>query len=146
MRSYRRTGGWYGNSVGHALAARGMKLYARKQTMTDPIFYAQKREESVPMAHILDMVRSGESFDNIKRMHPDADQEDLRKRSIKAIEMSEGNGTLSMLDSNGVDMSVNMAENSPRLKESMRETLADPQKASFLHSVKVDALKRRLAA
>ena len=144
MKSYKR-GGWYGNSQGHALAARGVRLYARKQTLNDPIFYAQKHEESVPMTHILDMVRSGETFDSIKRMHPDADQEDLRRRGIRAIEMSEGNGTLSMLDSNGVDLSVKMADNNPRLKQNMKETLADPQKASFLHSVKVEALKRRLS-
>ena len=69
MQKYKRSG-WYGNSQGHALAARGVKLYARKQTLVDPLFYAQKREETVGFSHIQDMARNKKTFEEMKMMHP----------------------------------------------------------------------------
>jgi hypothetical protein len=90
------------------------------------------------------MIREGKSFQEIKRMHPDADSEDLRLRGIKAIENVEGNSTLSTINSNGVDLTVKMANSNKQLKEDIEETLNDSQKASFLAPIKVEMLKKRL--
>ena len=144
MINYRKSGGWRGNSYGHSLAARGVRLYARKQSLSDPLFYAKSREDSVPFTHLVDMIREGKSFQEIKRMHPDADSEDLRLRGIKAIENVEGNSTLSTINSNGVDLTVKMANSNKQLKEDIEETLNDGQKASFLAPIKVEMLKKRL--
>ena len=137
-------GGWHGNSYGHSLAARGVRLYARKQSLVDPLFYAKQREDSVPFSHLVDMIRNGLTYQDIRRMHPDADAEDLRLRGIKAVENVEGNNTLSMLNSNGVDLTVRMAKSNKQLQEDIEVTLNDKQKASFLAPVKVEVLKTRL--
>jgi len=141
---YRR-GGWYGNPQGHAMAARGICTYASKnRLMMEPVFYAQKREEQVPFASIVDDVRTGSTFGEISRKHPDADREDLRKRGIKATEVVEGGNSLSMLDRNGVDQTVSLARSNPHIRHRMIETLNNKQKVSFLPEVKADLLKQRL--
>ena len=135
--------GWWGNSQQHSLAARGIKLYAKKNKV-DPMFLARKKEEALPFSHIVDMAKSGLTFDEMQRMHPSADSEDLRKRAIKAIEMREGSKALSTLDSQGVDVSVRMANANPKMKESMLNMINDKQKASFLPEVKAEMLQKRL--
>jgi hypothetical protein len=144
MMKYKQKG-WFGHSHEHAMAARGMKLYARKeQVLVNPVFYAQKREEEVAFNTILDEVRDGATYSELLRKHPHADKEDLRIRGIKAVESREGNNSLSTLNSNGVDASVHMAQHNQRTKEKMLETLNDHQKSSFLQVIKVDLLKKRL--
>jgi hypothetical protein len=141
MSRYKKSG-WYGNSQGHALAAKGIRTSynASKQKLVDPLFYARQREEQVPFQHISGMVRKGQLFAEMKRMHPDADPEDLRKRGIKALSDS----TLSSIDEQGVDSSVKLARFNAQLKRRMCSVLNDPQKASFLPEIKVKLLKERL--
>jgi hypothetical protein len=139
MRMYGK-GGWYGNPQGHAMAARGMRLYASKQRLVDPMFYA-KREEMVPASHIMDMVAKGCDYQKMRAMHPDADAEDLRLRGIKAVDQQNAHPTLSELNRNGVDMTAKLAKGSPRFKVRVLEVLHDPQASSFLSPVKVKALK-----
>jgi len=141
---YKRTG-WYGHSHEHALAARGIRLYARKnQVLMEPLFYAQKQEEKVSFRTLMDEVQEGSSYQDLQRMHQDADKEDLRLRGIKAIEAREGSNMLSLLNKNGVDASVDMAKSNRQMKERMLETLNNRQKASFLQQIKVELLKKRL--
>lgn len=141
---YKQHGGWYGNSQGHAMAARGMRLYASKQVLVDPLFYAQKREEQVSFSQIVDEVKQGSTYDELKVAYPDVDKEDLRMRGIKAISSVEGGTTLSAMDHNGVDVSVKLASMSPSTKRRMLQVLNDRQQSSFLPSIKVDLLKKRL--
>jgi hypothetical protein len=127
------------------MAARGVRLYAKKgQVLMDPIFYAKKREETVGFMRLREELQDGLTFAEIKRNHPDADEEDLRQRGIKAIESNEGSTVLSTLDRNGVDSSVRLAKMDARRKEQMLACLNDRQKASFLPQIKVDLLKRRM--
>lgn len=143
---YKKTG-WFGNPHGHALAARGIKLYAKKQQhLVDPLFYAKKNEEKVPFTHIKDMAREGSTFNQMMAMHPDADKEDMRLRGIKAIESVEGGNTLSTIDRNGTDTIMKMVEHTPRFAENTWQTLNDAQKVSFLPQPKVEMLKRRVKA
>jgi hypothetical protein len=143
MTTYRK--GWFGNSHGHSLAARGIKIYAAKKTsLVDPLFYAKKHEAQVKFNDLLDDIREGKTYHELLKKYPDADKEVLRKRGIKAIETREGRDTLSMVDANGVDASVHMARNNPRTKERMHDVLHDYQKSSFLPTIKVELLKERL--
>lgn len=146
IRRYGRSG-WFGNSTGHALAAQGVKLYAKKSTpsLVDPIFYA-RREKQVPFNHIVEMVKEGKTYSQIKQMHPEVDSEDLRASGIKACEARQGTNTLSVLNRQGIDATVRMAGHDPTFKERVHETLKDPQASSFLPSVKVMSLKERLPA
>lgn len=139
-------GGWYGNSHGHALAARGIRLFAKKDNLVDPVFYAQKKEETVSTLELISEIRSGATFADLVKGHPDADQEDLRLRGIRAADSVEGNGTLSFINSNGIDVSVKMAEGNPHLRSQMLETLGDSQRKSFIQKQKADALEVRLKA
>lgn len=140
MSRYKKSG-WYGNSQAHALAAKGVRTRRYDaQKLVDPMFYARQREEQVPFQHINTMVREGKTFQEMKAMHPDADQEDLRKRGIKALSDS----TLSTLNEQGVDSSVKLAKMNRGTKVRMCEVLNDPQKSSFLPKVKVEFLKERL--
>lgn len=126
------------------MAARGMRLYASKQVLVDPVFYAQKHEEQVSFSRIVDEVKQGETYDGLKRNYPDVDKEDLRKRGIRAISSVQGCTMLPTLDQNGVDVSVKMASVNPSARSRMLHVLSDQQKSSFLPNVKVDLLKRRL--
>ncbi len=139
MNRYKKSG-WYGNSRGHALAAKGVKLYASKQKLVDPLFYARQREEQVPFQHINSMVREGKTFQEMKRMHPDADSEDLRLRGIKAFSDS----TLSMLNEHGVDSLVKLAKMNVQTKKRMCVVVHDQQKVSFIPEIKIKLLKERL--
>ena len=126
------------------MAARGISLYAKKQTLVDPLFYAQKQEEQVSFIHIKGMVKEGLTFDRMKRMHPEADAEDLRLRGIKAVEALDGDNTISMLDRQGVDATVKIAEMNVLTKTRILKTLNDSQKSSFIPEVKVQLLRKRI--
>lgn len=138
---YKRRG-WHGNSHGHSLAAKGIKLYARKEP--ESFFYAQKNEKLLSTTKLADLLKKGASYNEVKKAYPDADAEDIRKRGIKVLESREGNNTLSTLDRNGVDMSVTMAQSSSRFRESVKRVLGNKQMASFLPDVKVAALQKNM--
>ena len=148
MNRYRR--GWFGNSQGHALAAKGMALYARKvpsRPLVDPMFYV-KKEEALPSSKLLEMLDEGMTLEEIKRVHPDFDEED-RKRALRSLDMRGGNNTLSTIeDTKSVDMLVKQAAVNHTLRANMKEALADKQKSSFLaangSAVKVNILRERL--
>lgn len=141
MSRYKKSG-WYGNSHGHALAAKGVRTRyaASKQKLVDPMFYARQREEKLPFEHLSRMAREGLTFQEMKGMHPEVDAEDLRKRGVKALSDS----TLSTLSEHGVDSSVKLAMMNRGTKQRMCAVLNDRQKASFLPEVKVKFLKERL--
>ena len=143
MQKYKRPG-WYGNSQGHAMAARGIRLYSKKQVLMDPLFYAQKREETVSFNHMQGMAREEKTWQEMQAMHPKADPEDLRIRGIKAYESIDGDSTLSSLNKNGIDVSVQMAQNSDMTKAKMKAVINDSKRSTFLPKVKVDLLKERL--
>jgi hypothetical protein len=136
--------GWFGNSQGHSLAGRGIRMYvARKsseQLLVDPVFYAKKREEQVPTYELARVTRNGMSYDALRRHYPDADPEDLRLRGIKAIEMREGSPVLSELNRSGVDASVTRARENPLLRQRMLVVLKDPVMSSYLQQKKVEFL------
>jgi len=141
--AYRK--GWFGDSHGHRLAAKGIRLYARKeQVFVDPVFFAKKREQAVGTYALASDVRDGLTFQEIVAKYPDAEREDLRKRGIRSVEMRTGDGTLTTLDANGVDATAKLAEGSLELRRKMLRVLADPQKSSFLHPQKVELLQERL--
>ncbi|MBR9700415.1 hypothetical protein GOV11_00950 [Candidatus Woesearchaeota archaeon] len=137
--------GWYGDSHGHSMAARGIRMY-NKSKLVDPVFFAQKHESKLPMAHIIDMVRGKKSLQEMERMHPDADKEDLKRRALKGIEMVDADDTLTVLEKQGVDASVVMAEHRPVFKRKALEVLGDRQGRSFLSDEKAAVLKSRLGA
>ena len=142
---YRRSG-WFGNSQGHSLARRGIRLYAQKhQVLMRPVFYAQKSERQVPFMELVDEVRGGATLFELERKYPDAEKEDLRRRGIRAMEYAEGNKVLSQIDANGIDASVSVARHDVRMRELMQRYANDRQASSFLPQVKVELLKRRLA-
>jgi hypothetical protein len=139
-----KRGGWYGNPHGHALASRGIRLYAKKKNYVDPLFYARKHEDSVPLADVRDDVKEGASMGDLMRKYPGADVEELRSRGIKSVDMLSGRNTLSLLDKHGVDESVNLSRHDRGLDSDIREALVSDRKMSFLHPVKVAALKKRM--
>jgi hypothetical protein len=146
MTRYGVNKGWYGNSAGHSLAAKGIKLYASKPSklktvLYDPIYYSQKTETLVPFTSIMDAVRQGKSYNQIKAEYASSDAEDIRLKGIKAIETMDGGSTISQMNRNGVDQTVVLANKNPKFKESVKEVLANPQKSSFLHPVKVKSLQ-----
>jgi hypothetical protein len=141
MSRYKR-GGWYGNSVGHSLAARGIRLYARKDK--DAFFYAQKKEENIPMTEVSAMVRQNMTFAEMRENRPDVDSEVLRLRAIKVLDNQNGNNTLSFVNSSGVDESVRMAQSSRRFNDNLVSVLSDKQMSSFLPDIKIKALKMSL--
>ena len=137
--------GWFGNSYGHSLAAKGMRMYARKdQMLMDPVFYAKKKEQQIPLERMMQGIREGKTFYNLVDEYPEADREDIRKKAIRVIDARDGHETLHMLDSNGVDVSVRMATLNPRLRLRMIGILDDRQKSSFLPDQKVQLLRGRL--
>jgi hypothetical protein len=135
--------GWYGDSQGHALAAKGIRRY-NKQKLVDPVFYAQKNEKQLPFNHIMDMVQQKKTFTDMQRMHPDADKEDMRQRAIKAVAMRDADDTLTKLDKNGVDLSVKMAQQSTFFRMKANDALQDSQKRSLLKEEKAELLKKRM--
>lgn len=141
---YRQKGGWYGDSQGHSLAARGVRLYAHKERLMDPVFAARKREEDISFSHMSQMLKEGYNFHQIRQMHPNVDQETVRQQGIKAMDARTGSNTMTMLNSNGVDTTVRMARVNKNVKERAISALHDSQKASFLPEVKVQLLKNRL--
>lgn len=134
-----RRGGWYGHSREHSLAAKGVRIYAA-QKLVDPIFFARKNEEEVPLSFVLNDVRQGKNFHQM-RMRYRADPEHLRQRGIRAIEMRDADDTLSTIDRQGVDMTKRMMQESPQFKERVYLAIKDPQKSSFLYPEKVRALE-----
>ena len=144
--------GWYGNSYGHSMAARGMHLYARKSTqeLVQPLFYAQKNEQVVPTHQLLDDIRSGTTFQQLKSKYPDADSEVLRKKGIKAVDSWGGTRYLQTLDQQTVEQSLADVRMDPGLKFRYLATLESAQKRSFLPAPKdngfdkVEMLKKRL--
>jgi hypothetical protein len=126
------------------MAARGIRLYAKKPNHVDPLFYAQKLETEIPTSHTMDMAKKDLFFGDVKDMHPDADEEMLRKKMIKALDNRDDSDTLSMLDSQGVDQSVNMARYNSLVRARMLNALNNPQKSSYLPDAKVKLLSSRL--
>jgi len=140
-----RRGGWYGNPHGHALAARGIRTYSSKKAMLmDPIFYAKKREEEVPMWGVIDMVRQGKTLQEMKSAHPDADSTFLRDRGAKAIDQLNGNRVMVDMKSEGVDKLLNLAKEDGYYRKQMIDALSDRQKRSFIPEEKAVILKARL--
>ena len=131
-------GGWYGHSREHALAARGVRIYAAQKLM-DPVFFARKNEEEVPLSFVLGDVRQGKTYTQLKMKYR-TDPEHLRQRGIRALEMRDADDTLSTIDRQGVDMTKRMMEESPHFKERVYMAIKDQQKASFLYPEKVRAL------
>ncbi len=138
-----KRGGWYGNSAGHALAAKGIKVY-NKSKLVDPVFFARKNEKQLPFSHIMSMARQDKSFQDMKRMHPNVDEEDLRLRGIKAYTMIDADDTLDKINKIGVDMLVKMADNNQLFKKRMMKQLSTTNTASFINEEKREALKRNL--
>jgi len=143
--SYRRRG-WYGNSQGHAMAARGVRLYAKKTpVMMRPLFYAQRAEQQAPVFEVREDVRNGLTFSEIRQKYPNADSDTLMKRGREAIDSLNGNSMMSDLSSpsHGVDQLV---QERPEIRSRVVEVLKNRQMRSFLPQPKVEALERRMTA
>ena len=138
-----RKGGWYGNSLGHSLAAKGVRVY-NKARLVDPVFFARKNEKQLPFSSIMSMARQNKSFDEMKRAHPDVDEEDLRIRGIRAYTMKDADDTLEKVNKMGVDMLVKMADNNELFKRRIMKQLSTKSTASFINDEKREALNRRL--
>jgi len=145
MSSRYKPRGWFGDSHRHSLAAKGIRTYAKKD-VNNSFFYAQRMEEEVSTPHLTNMLRSGKRFPDIVAMHPKADKESLRKRSIKILESLEQVNTLSTIDRDGVDETVKMAKQSSKFKKDVLRVLNSPQMVSFLSrdGIKVAELRREL--
>jgi hypothetical protein len=139
-----RRSGWFGDSHGHSLAAKGFRSRKQDVKLVDPVFYVRKREEQVPFADVMDAMRERQGFVLLRSRYPDADEEDVRRQAIKALDTRDGTDVMQTMDKNGVDDSVRLARMSPALRQSMMRALNDSQKCSYMHQVKVDALKKRL--
>lgn len=139
----RRTG-WFGDSHGHSLAAKGFKSRRADIKLVDPVFYVKKREDQVPFAEVMDAVRDRASFSVLKAEYPDADEEDVRRQGLRALDTRDGTDVLQTIDKNGVDDSVRLARMSPALRQSMIRALSDPQKMSYINQVKAESLRKRL--
>lgn len=135
--------GWYGHRYEHSLAARGVKM-KMKQQLVDPVFFAQKNEQMVPMSMIRSMVREGLTLSGMMRRVSSADKEDVRQRGIKAIEMRDADDTLSRIDTSGVDSLVVEAKQNPMFQRRVERVLSDSQKSSFLQDEKKRLLQLRL--
>lgn len=143
-KSYKRRG-WYGDSTGHSLAARGIKLYNKsKSSLVDPKFFAQKQQKDLPFDDVMDMVKENNTYYMMKSKHPNADPEDMRLRAIRALEIRDADDTLSKLDRNGVDLSVAMAKESSFFKMKAMDVINDPQKRSLLKEEKLNSLSKGL--
>lgn len=136
--------GWFGDSAGHSLAGRGVKFKRKGVGLSDPLYFAHRREMDVPFSTISDLVRKGLDYRQMMFRLRSEDPEDVRRRGIMAVEGRNADGMLSALDRQGVDMSVRMAEESPKFKSDAIKVLRDRQASSFLVPEKREELMRRL--
>ena len=139
-----RRGGWFQNSDGHRMAAKGIKLYPdRKRVLVNPTFYA-KKEQALPLQQMIVSARQKKTYPELLQQYKDADPEEVRKKGIMANEMVDADNTLSYIDAHGVDATVRMAKLQPDLAKKIQNVLQNPQKRSFLHPVKVASLQKNL--
>jgi cellulase/cellobiase CelA1 len=136
--------GWFGNSQGHSLARKGIRLYNKSRL--DATFYAMKQEMMVPYSDVVSSIRSGKTFEDLRGEHTNADPEKLRRRGIKAIEAQDADNTMTFLEENGIDVILMKFEASPNFKERVNRILDNPQRRSYLHKEKVMALQQRINA
>lgn len=135
--------GWYGNSQGHSLAARGISMYGKKK-LVDPVFYARKNERKLPFSHIMGMRKKNMALNEMVRMHPGVDEEDLRMRAIRAEEILMADDTIAKLDRQGVDASEKMAKQSKTFRKSALFVLDNPARRSLLKPEKARALQEKI--
>lgn len=139
---YKRRG-WFGDSKGHSLAAKGVRLYSRKKELDNALFFA-KQEQSIPTPDIHQMAIRGMTLDEMQRKYPDSDKEDLRRRGIRAVEGIDANNMLSLVESSSERMLLDMSAKDERFKKDVIKVLSDDQKSSFIHPAKVELLKAQL--
>lgn len=78
------------------------------------------------------------------RMHPGVDEEDLRLRAIRAEEIIMADDTISKLDKQGVDTSVAMAKGSKSFRKGANFVLSCPARRSLLKPEKAKALQEKI--
>jgi hypothetical protein len=139
-----RRGGWFGNSQGHALAARGIRMYAAKRHVAE-MFYVVKHEREMPSSDVAAQIRAGKLFFEIAGKHP-GHEEEIRQKGIKAVEALDADATLSTLDRQKVESIVLRAQMSPQFREKARGVLDNAQRRSFLKQEKATLLDERLKA
>jgi hypothetical protein len=118
-------------------------MYAKKQVMMQPLFYAQRNENAAPISEVREDIRRGETFSDLCRKYPDASSDTLMRRGRETIDSLNGNSMMADLNSPeyGVDKIV---QASPEFRARVVDVLSNPQKRSFLPKPKVEALERRL--
>jgi hypothetical protein len=116
----------------------------KRQVLVDPVFYAHK-EQKIPTAEVMADVRGGMTFEQLKAKYPDADESELRKKGILAYEMVNADGALSMVANQGVDMTAAVAKAQPWRKKEIVAIIESRQASSFIHPVKLQALRAKLA-
>ena len=142
---YARTG-WFGHTHEHALAARGIKIYAaRKEQMMAPVFLAQRKEESLPSWKLREAIREGKTYPDVMRENALADKEDVRKRYMSVISDMTGNDVPVQIDRQGVDDTIRQAQHNSYFAEKVRDVLSDPLLASAYPAPKMAFLKQRMA-
>lgn len=139
-----RRRGWFGDSHGHALAARGVRLYAKKDGYVDPMFYYNQQEEEMPYADLRYMVDKNMKYEEMCAQYPDADHVSLHKRAIQIIDGRAGSSTLRDMDAMGVDAISKMARVNPRFRYNCAKVLQDAQKASFIPGPKRALLQEKI--
>lgn len=139
-----KKGGWFGNSQGHSLAARGVTVYMKRRTMVNPMFYARRSEAAVPFSSISDDVKEKMSMGDLVKRYPSADADEVRRKAIMAIDVTQGKNTMSMLERNGVDETMRAIRRDEGLRVEVREAIGSDWKMSYLHPVKVMALRKRM--
>lgn len=141
--------GWFGNSYGHSLAARGL-TFKKKGTLRDPLFFAQKQEMELPTTMIRDMLRKDMTFEQmqleLQNKNVDVDPETLRRRAITVSEVMEANGTLSQVETAGVDDIVAMSRENPSFKSDVKEMLENRQQSSLIKPEKKRILQERMGS
>lgn len=138
MEKYKRRG-WYGNSYGHSLAARGIKLYAKKNA-SQPMFFT-RQEEKVPLSLIREMIEEGLTYQDMLTMHESSDEKYLRHRGIQTIDGREGNNVLSSLYNDNEKVIARKMQDD-YFKKKVRNVINDRQKASFIPDAKLEVVKR----
>lgn len=128
MKHYKR--GWFGDSHGHALAAKGVRLYAKKTPKRD-MFYQYMQRKRVPVDAMRTMIRKGVPYEEMKRAYPDVDAEELRLSAIREYDGTRGSNTLQLMNDVRVDTLEEMAKN-PRMKQAMMDVLNNRQGESLL--------------
>ena len=142
MSKYKRRG-WFGDSAGHALAAKGVKVYNAHKN--ESIFYYQQRELNLSTNHINDMViRDKLTLGEMTAMHKGTSEQELRMRGINAIESKRGDNTLSKMNELGVDATLKLAESSTSFRRNAEDILKNPQLSSFIGATKTNFLRARL--